>query len=249
VAVAEIQIAQRFLPEPGQRAGFVLLGAFLLSFLFIRMSVRLIRNPKVTWWPGNVTIKGGVHLHHLVFGILLILISGFLEFALAPASPWLEVLAAAFGVGAGLTLDEFALWVHLDDVYWSEEGRVSLDAVFIAALFGGLMVLGLEPFETAHQTGAVALIAFVVAIDVLLSILAILKGKPILGLAGIFMPLASLTGALRLAAPSSPWARWRYPPEGSKLTRAQARFQRKAGRRRRMADVIGGAPSQPTDGP
>ena len=249
MAAAHIQIAQRFLPEPGQRAGFVLLGAFLLSFLFIRMSTRLIRNPKITWWPGNVTTKGGLHLHHLVFGILLILVSGFLEFVLAPASPWLEVLAAAFGVGAGLTLDEFALWVRLEDVYWSEEGRASLDAVFVAALFGGLLVLGLEPFETAHQTGAVALIALVVALDVLLSILAVLKGKPILGLAGIFVPLASLTGALRLATPASFWARRRYAPGGSKLARAQARFRRKAERRRRMAEVIGGMPGQRTGGP
>jgi hypothetical protein len=52
--------------------------------------------------------------------------SGFLEFA--PSSPWLEILSAIFGVGAGLTLDEFALWVDLKDVYWAEEGRASLDA-------------------------------------------------------------------------------------------------------------------------
>jgi hypothetical protein len=244
VAVTGLQIAQRFLPEPGQRAGVVLLGAFLLSFLFIRMSTRLIRNPKVTWWPGNVTTKGGLHLHHLVVGILLLLISGFLEFALHPASPWLEILAALFGVGAGLTLDEFALWVHLEDVYWAEEGRASLDAVFIAALFGGLLVLGLEPFEQTNQPGAEAVIALLVLIDVLLSTLAIIKGKPVLGLAGIFVPMFSLAGAVRLAAPSSPWARRRYPPEGSKSARAQARFARKSVRKRRLLDAIGGAPSE-----
>jgi hypothetical protein len=75
-----------------------------------------------------------------VWGIVLILLSGFLNFVLAPSSPGSEILAALFGIGAGLTLDEFALWVHLEDVYWSKEGRSSIDAVVVAALLGGLIV-------------------------------------------------------------------------------------------------------------
>lgn len=63
-----IEIAREFLDEPGQRAGFVVLGAFLASFLFIRTSARLIRSPKVSWWPGSVKTKGGLHIHHLVWG-------------------------------------------------------------------------------------------------------------------------------------------------------------------------------------
>jgi hypothetical protein len=104
-----------------QRAGLVLLGAMLLSFGFIRFSTRMIR-AEVSWWPGNVT-PGGLHIHHLVFGIVGMIVAGFLEFVLQPASPWLEILAGLFGVGVGLTLDEFALWLHLEDVYWAEEGR------------------------------------------------------------------------------------------------------------------------------
>ncbi|HWX96163.1 MAG TPA: hypothetical protein VNZ01_04855 [Solirubrobacteraceae bacterium] len=238
------EIAADFLGEPGPRAGFVLLGAFLLSFLFIRTSARLIRNPKVTWWPGNVETKGGLHIHHLVWGILLILIAGFLEFAVAPASPWLEILAALFGVGAGLTLDEFALWVHLEDVYWEDEGRASLDAVLVATLLAGLIVLGLSPFELANQTSAVTALAIAVAIDLLLCVVTILKGKPILGLTGVFVPLASLIGSLRLASPSSPWARWRYSDTGPKMARSQARFERMRQRRHRVRDAIGGAPGR-----
>src|SRR5919206_1182829 len=94
-----------FLDLQTQRAGFVLLGAFLISFLFIRTSARLIRSPKVPWWPGSVVTDSGLHLHHLVWGIFLVLISGFLSFVLDPGSPGNEVLAAIFGVGAGLTLD------------------------------------------------------------------------------------------------------------------------------------------------
>jgi hypothetical protein len=239
------EISRHFLDEPAQRAGFVLLGAFLVSFLFIRTSARLIRSPRVSWWPGSVTTSGGLHLHHLVWGIVLVLFSGFLNFALAPTGAWLDVLAAAFGIGAGLTLDEFALWVHLEDVYWTEQGRASLDAVVVATLIGGLVVLGLAPFDLSNQSSAITSIAVAVAIDLLLCILAILKGKPILGLTGLFVPLASLVGAIRLAAPASPWARRRYPPDCPKLVRAQARFERVHRRRRRALDAIGGAPSQP----
>ena len=237
------EISQHFLDEPAQRAGFILLGMFLLSFLFIRTSARLIRSPRITWWPGSVKTSSGLHLHHLVWGIVLVLVSGFLNFALAPGGVWLDVLAGLFGVGAGLTLDEFALWVRLEDVYWAEQGRTSLDAVVVAALLGGLIVLGIAPFELSNQSSAIVSIALVVAVDVLLCTLAILKGKPILGLVGVFIPFTSLIGAIRLAAPTSPWARRRYPPDSPKLTRAQARFERIARRRLRARDAIAGAPS------
>lgn len=241
-------ISQHFLDDRGQRAGFILLGSFLAAFLFIRTSARLIRNPKVTWWPGSVTTKGGLHLHHLVWGIVLILVSGFLNFVLMPGSPWLEVLAAAFGVGAGLTLDEFALWIHLEDVYWSKEGRSSIDAVVVAALLGGLIVLGIAPFDLSNRASPMSSLVAVIVIDLTFSTLAILKGKPILGLIGVFVPVASIVGAVRLAAPSSPWARWRYPPDGHRMARSLVRFKRVRERRRRLMNAIGGAPSQPADG-
>ena len=151
------EITQHFLDDRGQRSGFILLGSFLAAFLFIRTSARLIRSPKITWWPGSVKTKSGLHLHHLVWGIVLMMASGFLNFVLKPGPPYLEILAAAFGVGAGLTLDEFALWVRLEDVYWSEEGRISLDAVVVATLLGGLIVLGLAPFDLSNQSGSVEL--------------------------------------------------------------------------------------------
>jgi hypothetical protein len=239
------EISQHFLDEPGQRAGFVVLGAFLASFLFIRTSARLIRSPRVTWWPGSVKTKGGLHIHHLVWGIVLILSAGFLSFALEPGSPWNEIFAALFGIGAGLTLDEFALWVRLEDVYWAQEGRASLDAVVIAALLGGLIVLGLAPFDLSNQSSAVDSLVLIIAVDLLLCTLAILKGKPILGLLGVFIPFASLAGTIRLASPTSPWARRRYPPDGHKLARSRARFARIQARRRRALNALGGAPSLP----
>lgn len=220
----------------------MLLAAFLLAFLFIRTSARLMRSPKVPWWPGSVTTGGGLHIHHLVWGIVLVLFSGFLRFSLAPKSPWSEVLAAVFGIGAGLTLDEFALWVRLEDVYWSNEGRSSLDAVIVATLIGALVLLGLAPFDDSDAGPGLSLLV-VVGIDVLLCAIAILKGRPLLALVGVFVPLASLAAALRLAEPSSAWARRRYKPGSRKLERATARFAKARARHTRLIDFVGGRPS------
>ena len=236
-------ISRAFLDDRGQRSGFILLGAFLGAFLFIRTSARMIRSPKFAWWPGSVETKSGLHLHHLVWGIVLMMSSSFLNFVLKPGSPWSEILAAAFGIGAGLTLDEFALWVRLEDVYWSQEGRISLDAVVVATLLGGMIVLGLAPFDLANPEGSIGSLVVVVLIDIVLSTLAIFKGKPLLGLVGIFVPPASLIGAIRLASPNSPWARRRYADDGRKMRASQKRFARLRERRRRLGNAIGGAPS------
>ena len=120
-----------------------MLVAFLISFLAIRTSARLTRS--VSWWPGGVK-SGDVHIHHLVWGICLMMFSGFLAFAMPLEAPWWHIFAIGFGVGVGFTLDEFALWVRLKDVYWSEEGCTSLDAVVVAAAFAALVVLGTNPF-------------------------------------------------------------------------------------------------------
>jgi len=234
----------RFLDNLPERTGFVLLASFLASFLFIRTSARLIRSPRVPWWPGSVTTGSGLHLHHLVWGIVLLLTMGFLGFALDAGSPWHELLAAGFGVGAGLTLDEFALWVYLRDVYWTEEGRASLDAVVVATALGGLIVLGIAPFDLPNNSSSVTTLVLTVLAVLAFSATAILKGRPFLGLIGIFLPVVSIVGMLRLAAPASPWARRFYSADGRKLARAQARYARVRSRRRRLADAIAGAPSR-----
>jgi hypothetical protein len=225
------------------RAGFILFAAFLLSFGFIRMSTRLMRSPRVPWWPGSIE-SGGVHVHHLVFGIVLLLAAGFVAIAVQPGTPGMEITAGAFGIGAGLTLDEFALWLHLEDVYWSDEGRQSIDAVFVAALLGGLVLTGTVPF--ADQGGDVAGIIAAGLAVIGLSVLAMLKGKYVLGIAGLFILPFSLAGAIRLAKPDTPWARWFYKEGGRKLDRAQERSAHQAARRTRWQDRIGGTPDKPS---
>ena len=230
------------LPEGGgQLAGFLLLAAFLVSFGFIRMSTRLMRSPRVPWWPGSVK-TGGIHVHHLVFGIVLLMLAGFVEFALQPDSPWLEILAAAFGVGMGLTLDEFALWLHLEDVYWAEQGRQSVDAVILATLLGGALLLGFTPWDSHDASSVLAATATVIAV-LAISTVAALKGKYTSAVVGVLVVLVGLVAAIRLAKPESPWARRRYAEGSGKLARATARSERSRKRYRRWQDRIGGAPS------
>ena len=241
--ILEIGGEQTLLSHDGARSGLVLLLAMLASFLFIRTSARLMRSPKVTWWPGSVKTEGGLHVHHLVFGIVMMLLGGFL-LALAPGPPWLEIFAALFGIGAGLTLDEYALWLHLEDVYWSQEGRRSVDAVVISALVGGLVLLGFLPVSTDD---GIPVVIFTVLITLAVSAVAIFKGKVVMGVAGMLFPLVGLIGAIRLAKPGSPWADRRYPPGGKKLAKAEKRYGRHTARYQRFQDRIAGAPH--LDGP
>ena len=201
-----------------------------------------MRSPKVPWWPGSVETKSGLHIHHLVWGIVTVLVTGFLGFSLQPETPWLEVLAVLFGIGMGLTLDEFALWLHLEDVYWSDEGRQSIDAVVIAMALGAMVVLGLSPLDVG-DTGSTVSIALAVALQVFICGICILKGKVLMGLFGLFVMPVGLVGAIRLAKPGSPWARRRYREGSKKLARAQQRRARVQSRRDRAMDLIGGTPS------
>jgi len=177
-----------------------------------------------------------------VWGIVLMMFAGFLGFTVDATSPTTEMLAALFGIGLGLTLDEFALWIHLRDVYWAQEGRASLDAVLVAVVIGGLFVLGAAPFDIPRDASAVDTDIIAVVIDMLLATVAILKGRRLLGLIGIFIPVVAFVVAVRLASPGSPWARRFYDPDGRKLARSRARFERIEARRRRIAEAIAGAP-------
>src|SRR3954452_11198410 len=175
--------------------------------------------------------------------------AGFLGFAMPLEAPWWHICAIAFGIGVGFTLDEFALWVRLKDVYWSEAGRSSLDAVVVAAAFAALVVLGTNPFGL-DDPASISGTAVAVAVILGLAVTCFLKGRVLLGVIGLFVPVFALAGAVRLAHPSSPWAHRRY--SGSRLERARARFDpsRRAGRwQRRVADLVAGAPTDEEDSP
>lgn len=209
-----------------------LVAAYLLTFLVTRFVTRTIRAGRGPFRDASV---GGVHLHHEVYGIFLLLGTGTAEFTYRPAGTGLYVLAALFGVGAALTLDEFALWLHLEDVYWSQQGRSSIDAVMVALVVGGLLLLGANPFD-ADDAGGESLLWVTVVGNLLFALAAILKGRVVLGVVGVFVPLVALVGAVRLARPGSFWAHRWYRPGSRRRARAEARFP--AGRRTRWDALV-----------
>jgi hypothetical protein len=137
-----VRVYQLHMPgDPRRERLFLASVAFLLTFALIRALTYSIRYNIGPFH--NVTV-GGAHIHHLVWGILLLLVVGYValvEFGTSgPVSNFVTRLGAfAFGVGAALTLDEFALWLDLKDVYWERQGRLSVDAVLI---FGALLLVG-----------------------------------------------------------------------------------------------------------
>jgi hypothetical protein len=224
---------------------FLVLLGLVLSFGFIRMSTRLMRSPRVPWWPGSIVSDGGVHVHHLVFGIVLMMAAGTISFAGFAVGPLYEICAFLFGIGIGLTIDEFALWVHLEDVYWAKEGRSSVDAAVIAAALLGLVILGVRPFNV--ETGSVGAVigtitAAVLAIAVV--VICFLKERRAHGTAGILVQPLAIYGACRLGKPDSYWAKRFYGERNpKKQARAEARFR--PGRRtdrfkERLRDALGG---------
>jgi hypothetical protein len=227
---------------------FLVLVGFILSFAFIRMSTRLMRSPKVPWWPGSVVSESGVHLHHLVFGIVTMMIAGTLGFAAHGESPWAEICGFLFGVGAGLTIDEFALWVYLDDVYWAEEGRSSIDATVIAAAAMGLVVMGVNPLDTGTDSeGWAALIVSGLLLVLVVSI-CFFKARKLHGIIGFFVFPIALYGACRIGKPDSAWGRRRYGTrKPKKQLKAEKRFppDRRTDRvKDAFRDIVGGKPSE-----
>jgi hypothetical protein len=113
-------------------------GSFFLTFAAVRAITHAIRAERGPF--RNIT-PGGRHIHHMTFGITGLLTVGYLwmlEVGVSDDRRFSRMTAAVYGSGAALTLDEFALWLNLEDDYWTKQGRESIDAV---ALFGSLLVL------------------------------------------------------------------------------------------------------------
>jgi lysyl-tRNA synthetase class 2 len=226
----------REIVESGRLAAFLFFVALVGTFGFIRLSTHMIR-AQVSWWPGNVSV-GGTHVHHLVWGIFALLIFGYIGVAHDPASPWREIVAVLFGIGAGLTLDEFALWLELKDVYWEKDGRKSVDAMIIAAGLSAMALIGFSAYVKLAddvRDGVLAVIGFFGVVGIAIALVNAAKekfGMAVLGL--VFWP-ASVVSAARLAKPHSLWARVFYRrrktlPHGErKLERSRARYPAAAG--------------------
>jgi hypothetical protein len=230
---------------PGRLPLMWCLIAFLLTFLVTRTIVRYIRHnadrttPPKWWQPRNISVSdgaGGMHIHHVVVGVILVMISGLTMVTLAVDGGVPEFTAAAifFGIGAALVLDEFALILHLQDVYWSEDGRTSVDAVFAAVAVAGLLVLGFNPlsffdidiWRDDHTLLARSAVVGVAVLTLLLAVIVLLKGKVWTGLVGMFITPLLIVGAIRVSRPHAPWARWRYADRPRRMHHALERERR-----------------------
>ena len=242
---------ERHIFEAGKEPLFCLLLAFLIAFLVTRTYTRLAR--RRGWGSGSVA---GTHLHHAVPGIILVFTGGLLFAAVLPGprSVAADVIAIVFGIGAALLLDEFALFLYLDDVYWNERGRASVEAAILAFVVMALAFATTLEFEPGAGGVAKGLALFL-AYDLVFAVAAFLKGKFVAGTIGIFIAPVAWVAAVRLAKPYSPWAHWFYDPargrerrthrRARKLERARARYATgRLGRiERRVVDFIGGAPT------
>lgn len=220
--------------------------AFVITFVATRTITRMIRAGK---GPFHNIDKGGVHMHHSTPGVLILSLGAFMAVGSPPQTVWIYIAGVFVGIGASLVLDEFAMLFRLQDVYWSQEGQLSLNVVTLAAGCIGLAAVGISPVKLdrlAEVSTAARLIAVLwLGVHFVLVVITALKGKYPTALIGLFVGPAVWFGAFRLARPTSPWARKRYSPE--KIERARQRataFDAKWGPVRRSWDsFIGGTPT------
>jgi len=220
--------------------------AILVTFVITRIVTRLIRSGSGAGAGlGNVRIAGN-HVHHQVFGILIIIGTGIVLISQMPRGAALDVAAVVFGVGVGLTVDEFALWLHLEDVYWTDQGRKSVDAIFCVLVITGALIGGADFVTGRIGTAAWWSSVAVIAVNLLLCVICLLKGKVVTGVTGIVVGIVALVGAIRLAKPGSWWAVHRYASRPRRAERAASRYgQHHQERWNRLRDLVAGAPSQP----
>lgn len=218
-------------------------AAFLVTWFVTRAITRAIRAGRGPF-RNNVTASG-VHIHHAVPGIIVLLIGAVASLATSHRL-WLSLAGLLIGAGAALVLDEFALIVHLSDVYWSEEGRLSVQIVALTGACMGFVLVGLNPFDfTGDRGDRITLVGVIVGIviDVGALVVCLYKGKPEQAVLGVFVPFLAIIGAVRLARPDSRWARRRY--DEARLERARARERREQRRDGWLADLVGGVVDPP----
>ena len=143
------------IPDRPRRRLFIASFSVLLTFVGVRLLVRLVVHDE---GPFQWVVVHGRHIHHLVWGILILLLVGYgwlmdLGRSHSPLSIFFSrLMSVSYGVGAALTLDEFAIWLNLEpDAYWSDTGRLSIDAVI---LFGSILAVsawGAPFFRGLHR--------------------------------------------------------------------------------------------------
>jgi hypothetical protein len=226
---------------------FLCFLSFIVTFLVTRTITRNIRAGRGPF-KDNVS-KSGLHIHHAVPGIILLVAGAFMSVATGAEQPWTEISAVLVGIGTSLVLDEFALILHLSDVYWAEQGRVSVEVVSLAVACMSLALVGFSPnlFDGDAGDTPTLLGAFLGGvIHVLIIVICVLKGKYEFALLAAFIPFIGVICAIRMARPTSLWARRFY--HGRRMDTAVARAARFDRRYGRIVDWIGDfIAGKPTD--
>lgn len=221
--------------------------AFIVTFVTTRTITRLIRDGRGPF-RNNVT-GSGLHIHHSVPGLILLIVGALTAVGGPDPLGWRCFAGITVGIGMSLVLDEFALILHLKDVYWTGEGQLSVEAVGLTAACIGLELIGFSPFGVQYMNSIERYVRIsaigLLAIDGLLAIVCALKGKCRCALFGLFISPVAIVGAVRLARPNSIWARRYYGDDQlADATRRAAAFDR-AWRpvQNGWEDFIGGRPS------
>jgi hypothetical protein len=147
---------RKHLSEPRQERLFLGNVGFLAAFATVRTITHAIRAER---GPFRNLTPGGRHIHHMTFGILGLLAIGYawnaqLGLGTDPSGRWgSRVSATGYGMASALTLDEFALWLNLQDDYWTSQGRESIDAV---AIFASLLLLALANRDLVREATLIA---------------------------------------------------------------------------------------------
>lgn len=216
---------------------FAMLCSFVGTFVLTRLIVRMIRSGR---GPFKNVKFGEVHVHHLVPGIVIMLVTGPVQFVIAPHGVVRTILACIFAAGAALTLDEYALWLHLTDVYWEDQGRKSVDAVVAVAGLGTLLTVVSNPFSRSQGENMWIYFGYLFVTIGFVAV-AVFKGRLFLGPAGVLVLPLAVFAALRLAKPGSPWFGRFYPVDSRKFERATRRAAR-IGIEDRVKKLISGMP-------
>ena len=241
----EAWLDQEFL-ESGRLPLFLCFFAFVVTFLTTRVITRMIRSGRGPF--GDNVSASGLHIHHAVPGVIILIVGAFLAVGASGEPGWAELAGVLVGIGTSLVLDEFALILRLDDVYWAEEGRISIEMVALTFALLGLILLGANPLAVDFDNDAAEISGTIGGIVLILLLVAItaLKGKYRLALFALLIPPIGLFGAIRLARPDSRWAKRFYGAEKQQraVDRAEKFDARYGPLATRVSDFVAGTPTE-----
>ena len=232
--------------DKNRLALFLCFLAFVVTFVVTRVITRNLRAGRGPFH--DHVSNSGMHVHHAVPGLVLLITGAFMSVATGAEHPWTEISAVMFGIGTSLVLDEFALILHLSDVYWAKQGRISVEVVSLTIACLGLSLVGFSPnlFTGEADTRTLISTATAAAIHVVAVVVCVLKGRYEFAVFGAFIVFVAVIAAVLIARPDSLWAKRFYGK--ARIATATRRADRFEGRWGRYFDAVSDfVAGKPTD--